>query len=33
MSRFFVFFRRGCLGNMVGARVVIEVMVGVVVLV
>ena len=30
---FFVFFRRVCLGNMMGVRVVIEVVVGVVVLV
>ena len=30
---FFVFFRRGCLGDIMGVRVVIEVVVGVVVLV
>ena len=30
---FFIFFRRGCLGNMMDVRVVIEVVIGVVVLV
>ena len=32
-ARFFVFFRRGCLGDLMGVKVVIEVVVGVVVLV
>ena len=32
-ARCFVFFRRGCLGDMMGVKVVVEVVVGVVVLV
>ena len=32
-ARFFVFFRCGCLGDLMGVKVVIEVVVGVVVLV
>ena len=31
-ARFFVFFRRGCLGDLMGVKVVIEVVVGVVML-